>query len=107
MKPRLSRTSTAMERRWLAVNVLEGIDLLVGSAADAADVRAAADGIVDAAGAVEGPVAAGGIAVAAGLVGDDTRTFCHGFTRIYTDEKGHGASRGLFWRAGFVSGSND
>ena len=78
MKLRLSRTSTVMERRWRAVIVLAGIDLLAEIAADAADGRAAAGVIVDVAVAVDGLVAADGIVDAAGLVGDDTKIFCHG-----------------------------
>ena len=94
MKLRLSRTLIAMERRWRAVIVLEEIGLLVEIVADAADGRAAAGVIVDAAGAVEGLVAVGGIVDAAGLVGDDTRTFP---PRIHTDgTKSYGESRGLF-----------
>jgi hypothetical protein len=88
MKLRLSRTLIAMERRWRAVIVLEGIGLLVEIVAGAADGRAAAGVIVDAAGAVvDGLVAAGVIVDAAGLVGDDTRFSCHGFSRIQTDRK--------------------
>jgi len=74
-----------MERQWRAVTVLEGTDLLVEIVADAVGGRAAAGVIADAAVAVEGLVAAGGIVDVAGLAGDDTRTFCHGFTRIHTD----------------------
>ena len=43
--------------------------------------------IADVAGAADGPVVAGVIADAAGLAGEDTRIFCHGFSRIYTDIK--------------------
>jgi hypothetical protein len=66
--------------------------------AGAAAGRAAAGGIVDAAGAADVPVAAaGGIGGVAGLVGDDTRSFCHGFARMFTDRDGHGESRGPFY----------
>jgi hypothetical protein len=85
MKLRLSRTSIATERRWLAVIVLEGIGLLVVIEVGAADGRAVAGAIVDAAGAVDVPAAVDGIVDAAGLVGDDTRAFAtdlHGFSRI-------------------------
>lgn len=73
-----------MERRWLAVNVLEAIDLLEEIVAGAADGRAAAaDVIVGAAGAVDGPVVAVDVIEgAAGLAGDGTRNF---LLRICTD----------------------
>lgn len=54
--------------------------------ADVVAGRAAEGGIVGEAGAVDVPVAvAGGIADVAGPAGEGTRTFCHGFSRIYTD----------------------
>jgi hypothetical protein len=71
----------------LVAIVLAVIVRLEEIVADAADVRAAAGEIVDAAGAVDVPVAAVGIADAAGRAGEDTRTFCHGFARIHTDRK--------------------
>ena len=52
--------------------------------ADAAGVRAAAGGIVDAAGAVDVLVAVGGIGDAGDLAGEDTRSL----PRIYTDQHG-------------------
>jgi hypothetical protein len=65
---------------------------------DAAGGPVAGGGIVDAAGAADVPVAAaGGIGGVAGLVGDDTRSFCHGFARMFTDRDGHGESRGPFY----------
>ncbi len=86
MKLRVSRTSIAMERRLRsAVIVLEAIDRLAETAAGAVDGRAAAGVIADVAVAVDGPVVADGIADVVGLVGDDTKSYCHGSSRIHTD----------------------
>ncbi len=69
--------------------------------ADAADDRAAADGIVDAVGVADGRVAgAGGIVDAAGLGAEDTNSFAtdsRGFTRINQENESMGPrpSRGL------------
>lgn len=86
MKRKASRTSIATERPWVQlVIVLEEIDLLVEIVVGAADGRAAAveDGIADAAGVVAGLAAVVvGTADAAGLAEEDTKPFCHGFTRI-------------------------
>jgi len=53
--------------------------------ADAADVPAAAGGIVDAAGAGDGLVVAGGIVDVADLAAGDTRNF---LPRIFADSRG-------------------
>jgi len=89
---RASRTLIATARRWPAAIVLAAIVRLAEIVADAVDGRVAAGEIVDAAGAVDGLVAVGGIVDAAGRAGDDTRTFCHGFSWI---KQGHDLRRGL------------
>src|SRR5580658_521578 len=99
MKRKASRTLTATASRMSpAATGLTAIVRMAEIVAGAADGRAAAGGIADAAGAGDGlVVVVDGIADVAGLVGDDTNFFAtdwHGFTRIR--EKGHGVSRGLF-----------
>jgi hypothetical protein len=94
-----NRTSIATASRMLraAVIVLTAIVHTAGIVVVAVDVRAAAGVIVDVAVAADVPVVAGVIADAADLVAGDTNFFANGFVRIFTDQnKGHGASRGLF-----------
>lgn len=80
MKLRASRTSTAMERRTSrAVTGLKAIVHMVEIAADAADVRAGADGIVDAVGAADVLVVAAVIVDVAGRAGGDTRGYLANF----------------------------
>jgi hypothetical protein len=63
--------------------------LTVETAADAVGVPVAADVIVDAVGAVDGPAAVDGIGDAAGRAGEDTRGFfatdLRGFAQIMKD----------------------
>jgi hypothetical protein len=68
-----------------AATVLAVIGRLEEIVADAVDVRAVADEIVDAAGAVDGPVAADGIADAAGQAEEGTKNL---LPRICTDSHG-------------------
>jgi len=88
---RLSQTSTAkadLRRSAAAIVLMEIGRRMAETEVDAVDVRAAAGGIVDAAGAVVGLVAvADGIAAdAAGRAGEDTRNF---LPRICTDQHGY------------------
>ena len=85
MKLRANRTSIAMERRNMLVAatgrtaIVRMAEIVVG----AVDGPAVADGIVDAAGAVDGRAAvADEIADAAGRAGEGTKRFCRGFARI-------------------------
>ena len=66
MKRKPSRTSIVMARRWRAATVLAVIVLRAEIVVDAAEGRAAAGVIVD----------------AAALAGEDIKNHCHGFTRI-------------------------
>jgi hypothetical protein len=84
----------------LAVAAVTGLTVIVRIAetvVDAAGVPAAAGGIVDAAGAVDGLVVADAIVDVAALAGADTKTLCHGFSRIAQgiNHEGHDESRGL------------
>jgi len=82
-----SLTLTVMAWRMLAVVTgLMGIVRMVGIVAGAVGGPVAADGIVDAAGAVDGRAAAGATAGVVGLAAEDTRIFCHGFSRIHADK---------------------
>ena len=69
----------------VAATVRTEIGRMAETVADGVDVRVAAVGIVDAAGAVEGLVVAGGIADAAGRAGADTNFSL----RIYADSDGY------------------
>ena len=99
----LSRTSIAKadRHRLVAATVLIAIGRMAEIVADAADVRAAADGIADAADAVEaGWWRPGSRTRRAGR--GKTLSSRHGFARIHTDRTGHKfigprrISRGLF-----------
>ena len=81
-----SQTSIAKaERRWVEAIVLTVIVRMAESVEDAGDVRAAADGIADAVGAVDVGVAADAtVADVAGLAGEDTKFS----PRICTDSHG-------------------
>jgi hypothetical protein len=75
-KRRTNRTSIVTARRWRAATVLAVIVLRAEIVVDAVAGPVAADEIVDAADAVDGPavvVAAGAIEDAAGRAGEDTR----------------------------------
>jgi hypothetical protein len=88
-----------MALRMLAEAAVTGLMVIVRMAeivAGAAGVPAAAAGeIADAAGAVDGLVVADAIVDVAALAGADTKTLCHGFSRIAQgiNHEGHDARR--------------